>query len=181
MNLDLPRAAIALPIVLAIGGIAILAAASSAGWRMPRTPLAPVLTLLAAYVCIVTIGFPALEQTRPTALVGKTLQRLTAADTPVGIYRLEQWRASLRYYTGRPVARLSTPDDVVRFITTGRPVYLVMLRRDYKDLRRGGMELREVFKCRAVVGTTRTRTGLRRQQWDDLIIVAAAPDRRPAR
>jgi len=180
LNLDLPRAAIALPIVLAIGGIAILAAASSAGWRMPRTPLAPVLTLLAAYVCIVTIGFPALEQTRPTALVGKTLQRLTAADTPVGIYRLEQWRASLRYYTGRPVARLSTPDDVVGFITTGRPVYLVMLRRDYKDLRRGGMELREVFKCRAVVGTTRTRTGLRRQQWDDLIIVAAVPDRRPA-
>src|SRR6185436_11795128 len=73
--------------------------------------------MVAAYICIVTIGFPALELTRPTALVGKTLQRLTSNDTPVGIYRMEQWRASLRYYAERPVARLSTPEDVVAFIS----------------------------------------------------------------
>ena len=91
---------------------------------------------------------------------------------------MEQWRASLRYYAERPVARLSTPEDVVAFISEARPVYLVMLRRDYRELRRRGVELREVFKCRAVVGTTRTRTGLRRQQWDDLIIVTDAPGRR---
>jgi len=178
LNLDLPPSAIAFPIVLAIGGTALLYAASTVGWKMPPTPIAPVLTLLAAYICIVTIGFPALELTRPTALVGKTLQRLTSNDTPVGIYRMEQWRASLRYYAERPVARLSTPEDVVAFISEARPVYLVMLRRDYRELRRRGVELREVFKCRAVVGTTRTRTGLRRQQWDDLIIVTDAPGRR---
>ena len=49
-----------------------------------------------------------------------------------------------------------------------------MIRRDYRTLRKS-LGLREVFRCRAVVGTTRTRSGLRRQQWDDLIIVTNAP------
>jgi 4-amino-4-deoxy-L-arabinose transferase-like glycosyltransferase len=180
LNLNLPRAAILFPLVLGAGGFALLYASAAGGWRMPRTPLVPVLTLLAAYVCIITIGYPTLEQTRPTALVARTLRQITAGDTPVAIYRLEQWRASLRYYAERPIARLSTPEEVVAFVGRKRPVYVVMLRRDYRELRRGGVELREVFKCRAVVGTTRTRIGLRRQRWDDLIIVTDAPARRRA-
>jgi len=178
LDLHLPAAAITFPIVLAVGGIALLTAAARAGWRVPRTPIAPVITLLAAYVLIVTFGYPALEETRPTPLVARTLRQLTPADAQVGIYRLEQWRASLRYYTERPLATLSSPEDVLSFISPDRPVYIVMLRRDYKDLRRGGLELREVFKCRAVIGTVKTGTGLRRQQWGDLIIVTDAASRR---
>jgi hypothetical protein len=102
---------------------------------------------------------------------------MTAADTPIGIYRLEKWRASLRYYAERPLTTLTTPDHVAAFITSDRQAYVVMVRRDYRDLRNAGLRLREVFKCRAVVGTTRTRSGLRRQQWDDLIVVTAAPNR----
>jgi hypothetical protein len=55
-----------------------------------------------------------------------------------------------------------------------------MIRRDYRELRSSGVALREVFRCRAVVGTTRSRAGLRRQQWDDLIIVTNAPRGAPA-
>jgi len=178
LNLELPAAAVLFPIVLAAGGIALLTTAARAGWRVPPTPIVPVITLLAAYLLIVTFGYPALEQTRPTALVARTLRQMTPADTPVGIYRLEQWRASLRYYAERPVAKLSSPEDVVSFMSADRPVYMVMLRRDYRELRRGGLELREVFKCRAVVGTVKTGTGLRRQQWGEMIIVTDAPSRR---
>jgi len=178
LNLDLPVAAVLFPIVLAAGGIALLTTAARAGWRVPPTPIVPVITLLASYLLIVTFGYPALEQTRPTALVARTLRQMTPADTPVGIYRLEQWRASLRYYAERPVAKLSSPEDVVSFMSADRPVYMVMLRRDYRELRRGGLELREVFKCRAVVGTVKTGTGLRRQQWGEMIIVTDAPSRR---
>jgi hypothetical protein len=177
LDLNLPAAAVTFPLVLAIGGIALFTASARAGWSVPRTPLAPVVTLLAAYVLIVTFGYPALEQTRPTALVARTLRQMTPADAQVGIYRLEQWRASLRYYTERPVAKLSSAEDVASFISPDRPVYIVMLRRDYKELRRGGLELREVFKCRAVIGTVKTGTGLRRQQWGEMIIVTDAPSR----
>jgi 4-amino-4-deoxy-L-arabinose transferase-like glycosyltransferase len=178
LDLDLPAAAIMLPIVLALGGVALLARAARVGWHVPSGPAAVLATMLASYCLIVTIGFPTLQRTRPTALAGRTLRQMTAPDMPAAIYRLEPWRASLRYYAERPLTRLSTPEEVAAFVSPERPVYILMIRRDYRELRQRGLALREVFKCRAVVGTTRIRAGLRRQQWDDLIIVTDAPERR---
>lgn len=175
LNLELPESAIVLPVVFALGGVALLSAVASAGWRVPARPLVPVVTLLAIYVVVVTVGLPTLEHTRPTALIAGTLRQRTAPDAPAGIYRLEHWRASLRYYAERPLARLSTPQDVAAFAAQPRPIYVLMIRRDYRSLRQSELGLREVFRCRAVVGTTRTTSGLRRQHWDDLIIVTNAP------
>ena len=175
LNLELPESAIVLPIVLTLGGIALLAAVSTAGWRVPPTPLSPVVTLLAVYAIVVSVGFPTLERTRPTALIARTLRQRTDPGAPAGIYKLEQWRASLRYYAARPLAKLSTPQELALFAAQQpRPIYVFMIRRDYRSLRKS-LGLREVFRCRAVVGTTRVRGGLRRQQWDDLIIVTNAP------
>jgi 4-amino-4-deoxy-L-arabinose transferase-like glycosyltransferase len=179
LNLELPEAAILLPIVLTLGGAWMLWAASNAGWRVPRTPLVPVATLLAIYTLIVLIGFPTLEHTRPTSLIASRLHQRTSHDAPAGIYRLEQWRASLRYYAQRPLARLSTPEDLYAYAAQSRPIYVFMIRRDYRSLRGQGLHFREVFRCRAVVGTTRGKSGLRRQHWDDLILVTNAPRRFP--
>jgi 4-amino-4-deoxy-L-arabinose transferase-like glycosyltransferase len=178
LNLELPAHAIALPIVLAAGGIAILASLAAVDWRLPVTPIVPVMTLLALYAVVVTVGYPTFERTRPTALIARTLRQMTPADAPAGIYNLENWRASLRYYSERPLARLSTPDDVVAFMGQPRPIYVFMIRRDFHGLRQSGVALHEVFRCRAVVGTTRTGSGLRRQKWDDLILATNAPRRR---
>jgi 4-amino-4-deoxy-L-arabinose transferase-like glycosyltransferase len=179
LNLELPEAAILLPIVLTLGGVALLWAVMKAGWRVPRTPLVPVVMLLSIYTLVVIIGLPALERTRPTSLIASRLQQRTSRDAPAGIYRLEQWRASLRYYAQRPLARLSTPEDLHAFAGQSRPVYLIMIRRDYRSLRGSGLHLREVFRCRVVVGTIRTKSGLRRQYWDDLILVTNAPRQFP--
>lgn len=179
LNLELPEAAILFPIVLTLGGVGLLWAFAAAGWRFPATPLVPVITLLAVYALVDTIGFPTLERTRPTALIASRLQHRTAPDAPAGIYRLEQWRSSLRYYAQRPLARLSTPQDLHAFAAQERSIYVFMTRRDYRSLRGSGLHLREVFRSRAVVGTTRTKSGLRRQRWDDLILVTNAPRRFP--
>jgi hypothetical protein len=178
LNLELPESAIVLPIVLTLGGIALLAAVSRAGWRVPATPLSLVVTLLAVYAIVVSVGFPTLERTRPTALIARTLRQRTDPGAPAGIYKLERWRASLRYYAARPLARLSSPEELAAFaVQQPRPIYVFMLRRDSRSLRKS-LGLREVFRCRAVVATTRSRGGLRRQQWDDLIIVTNAPVQR---
>ena len=154
-------------------------AASNAAWRVPRTPLVPVVTLLAIYTLVVLIGLPTLERTRPTALIASRLLQMTSSDAPAGIYRLEQWRASLRYYARRPLAGLSTPEDLHAFAAQSRPVYVFMIRREYHALRGHGLHFREVFRCRAVVGTIRGKSGLRRQHWDDLILVTNAPRQFP--
>jgi hypothetical protein len=132
-------------------------------------------TLVGVYALVVAIGMPALEHVRPTALVARTLHAHAPSDAPAAIYRLEQWRASLRYYAERPLARISSPEDARAFLRDGRDRYIILTRRDYRALKNAGIELREVYRCRAVVGTTRVNGGLRRQQWDDLIIVTNAP------
>jgi 4-amino-4-deoxy-L-arabinose transferase-like glycosyltransferase len=88
LNLELPAHAIVLPVVLAVGGIAILASLAAVDWRLPVTPIVPVITLLALYAVVVTVGFPTLERTKPTALIARTLTERTASDAPSGIYRL---------------------------------------------------------------------------------------------
>lgn len=170
LNLELPRSAIALPLVLVGGGVALLTALGSAGWRTPATPLVPVITLLSTFAVVAVVGYPTLERTRPTALIARTLRQRAPGDAPAGIYKLEQWRASLRYYAQRPLAPLSTPKELLAFSVRDRPIYVFMTRREYRTLRQE-LSLHEVFRCRAVVGTTRGRGGMRHQQWDDIIIV----------
>ena len=69
-----------------------------------------------AYVVIVAVGYPVLERTRPTARVARQLARTTPDTAPVGLYRLERWRGSLRYYLGRPITRLETPEEIREFL-----------------------------------------------------------------
>jgi 4-amino-4-deoxy-L-arabinose transferase-like glycosyltransferase len=176
LNLELPAVAIVLPIALVAGGIALLASVALTGWRVPRTAIVPVVTLLAAYVMGVTVGFPVLEHTRPTAAVARKLRRMAEPDAPVGIYRLERWRASLRYYVERPIVRLETPEALMAFVSSDRPVYIVLRRQEYDALRQGGAPIREVMRHRAVVGTS--GRGLRRQQWGFLIVAKSVPVRR---
>lgn len=175
LDLELPDVAILLPLVLAVGGVSLLSAAAKVGWRPPPTPFVPVTVLLFVWALVITVGFPTLERTRPTALIARTLRQKTPGDAPAGIYKLEQWRASLRYYAERPLVRLSTPEDVVAFSRQQRPAYVFMIRRDYRALRNAGIHVHEVIRCRAVVGTSRARRGLRRQHWDHLVLVTSAP------
>lgn len=174
LQLELPPFAVLLPIVLAVGGVAILAAVAKVDWRVPRTPLAPAVTMACAFLVVTIVGYPTLERAKPTAVIARTLQQMTAPDAPAGLYRLEQWRASLRYYAERPLARLTSREELQAFVAQERPVYVFMLRRDYRLLRKS-VGLREVCRSRAVVRTSPMRGGLRRQHWDDLIVVTSAP------
>jgi 4-amino-4-deoxy-L-arabinose transferase-like glycosyltransferase len=174
LNLYLPSSAIILPMILAVGGVAVLAAAAKSNWRVPATPRALVVTMLCVFGVVMTIGYPTLDRAKPTALLANTLRRMTPADAPTAMYKLDPWRASLRYYAARPLAQLSSPEDLRAFAARERPVYLFMIRRDYRLLRKS-FGLREVCRARAVVRTTRIKAGLRRQHWDDLVVVTNAP------
>jgi amino acid transporter len=173
LNLDLPSVAVLLPNLFVAGGAAVLFQAYKAGWRVPPTAAALVTTLVGAYALLVVIGLPVLEQTRPTAIVARRLEHLGGIGTPVGIYRLERWRASIRYYLGRPVDRLETLDEVRQFLSADRPVYVVMIRREYDALRRLGLPVHVIMRRRAVTGTA---SGFpRKQRWGYLVVVTNVP------
>lgn len=179
LDLGLPLSAILLPYALAAGGIGYLARAAQAQWRLPSRPIILTVSLVATYAVFVEVGYPALDHSRPTALIARALRDHTPHDAPAAIYRLEQWRASLRYYGERPLAGLSTPAEVAAFFNDPSPRYIILRRRDYRELRNAGLPVHDLFYRHAVVGTRRYGAGLRRQLWGELLIVTnASPQRR---
>jgi 4-amino-4-deoxy-L-arabinose transferase-like glycosyltransferase len=176
LNLELPPIAIALPLALLLGGIWLMTACARREWRVPRTAAIPVVMLLVVYVVTVGVGYPAFEATRPTAIVGRRIRAVAPPDAAIGLYELDRWRASIRYYVERPVARLGDEADLRAFLAAPRPAYVVLRRRDYDALRQAGVPLHEVMRHRAVIGTT--GTGLRRQVWGYLVVAGNANARR---
>ena len=175
IDLALPPSALLLPLALFAGGVALMFQAERRRWGVPAGAGVLVTMLLVCYSTVVVVGFPVLEQVRPTAQVARILARSTPVAAPVALYRLERWRASLRYYLNRPVQRLETIDEARTFLQQPNPVYVVMLRRDYLELRHQNIPVYLMTAHRAVVGTT--GRGLRRQRWGFLVVATNRPHR----
>lgn len=176
LNLGLPAAAFVLPFAVFAGGVALLVQMERIKWRVPAGVGALLVMLLVSYTTVVAVGFPALERVRPTARVARQLARLSAPTAPVGLYRLERWRGSLRYYLNRPIDRIETFDALSAYLARPEPVYVVMLRRDYLELCNHNVAVHLLTAHRAVIGTT--GRGFRRQHWGFLVVVSNVP-RRP--
>src|SRR5205085_6499877 len=130
----------------------------------PRVLTTPLVTLLVVYITTVLVGFPALERTRPVVFTARYLRTHVPPSAAVGLYRLERWRASLRYYLGRRVERLDDAEGVRRFLESAAPAYVVMFRSDYHALHEAGVPLAIIASRPAVSGTT--GRGFRTQVWN---------------
>jgi hypothetical protein len=170
LGLDLPRAAMLIPLSLAAGGVVLETTILRRRAVSPLVFGAVLVMLLVIYGCVLAIGLPVLERARPTEAVADSLRPTLSADDRVALYRLEKWRFSLRYYLERPLGRLQDPADVREFLT-GKGHYILMLDEDFARLREDGINLRAVSERPAVTGTT--GTGLRRQKWGALIVATS--------
>jgi 4-amino-4-deoxy-L-arabinose transferase-like glycosyltransferase len=170
LGFELPRAAVLIPISLAAGGL-VLETTILRRRAVSATLFGTILvTLLVIYTCVLTIGLPLLERARPTAAVAESLRPKLAENDQIGLYRLEKWRFSLRYYLERPIDRLQNPTDVKAFLTN-KGGYILMLDEDFARLRSDGVNLRAVSERPAVTGTT--GKGLRRQKWGALVVATS--------
>jgi 4-amino-4-deoxy-L-arabinose transferase-like glycosyltransferase len=170
LGLDVPRSAIVVPMGLAAGGGVLTATILRKRRVSPVVFASVVATLLLIYGSVAVIGMPLLERTRPTAVVAEGLRARLAADDQVGLYRLEKWRFSLRYYLERPVSRLQTSEEVKEFLGK-KGGYILMLDDDLNRLRSDGVKLRSVAEQPAVTGTV--GRGLRRQKWGALVVATS--------
>jgi 4-amino-4-deoxy-L-arabinose transferase-like glycosyltransferase len=170
INLGTAASGIVLPIALIVGGAVLLWSLARGG--VGRTPAVavPVITLLAVYIAVVAVGFPILERSRPTAPVGRWVRRHTRPGTAIGTYGLDDWRASIRYYSDRTVVPLTEVNDVETFLRQTPDSFVLMLRQDFDRLRNSNGEFVEIAGRPAIVG--RSGRYLRRQIWGSLVIVA---------
>jgi hypothetical protein len=170
LGLDLPRSALLIPVSLGAAGLVLEVAILRQRAVSPMLFSSVLVMLLVAYGCALAIGVPVLEQARPTAAIAENLRPKLASNDQIGLYRLEKWRFSLRYYLERPLSRLQNPSDVKQFLTT-RGAYILLLDEDLARLRNEGVNLRAVSDRPAVTGTT--GRGLRRQKWGALIVATS--------
>jgi 4-amino-4-deoxy-L-arabinose transferase-like glycosyltransferase len=168
LGLQLPPAVLIVPVSLAAGGAALALTVMRRRGVSPTLFAVIVVMLLITYGSVVAMGFPLLERARPTAAVAENLRARLAHDDQVGLYRLEKWRFSLRYYLERPVSRLQHPDDVKGFLDKSSRGYVLMLDEDFARLRNHGVNLRSVSERPAVTGTT--GRGIRKQKWGSLVV-----------
>ena len=169
IDLRLSPGAILFPMGVAAGSTLFLLQLRASGWRPPATPAVIVGTLAVAYAFVVLFGLPALEHVRPTSAVGRWIARHQPSDARVGLFQIEEWEASMRFYSNRQVERLDDVNALQTFLAGPGPRSVVMLRRKYEALKTMGISLRRVYGRDAVIG--RTGVGLRRQRWGLLVIV----------
>jgi 4-amino-4-deoxy-L-arabinose transferase-like glycosyltransferase len=168
LGLELPGSALAIPISLAAGGLAVSASMLRRQLVSPAVFRGLVTSLLVIYGSFVIIGFPLLERVRPTAQLARELRSQLGERDQVALYRLDRWRSSLRYYLGRPVDRLEHPHELQEFLARSSDGYILMLSDDFARLREEGIRLRAVDQRPAVTGTT--GYGLRWQKWGSLVV-----------
>lgn len=138
---DLPAAARLLPIALLASGIAMLRQIGR-HWRPAAVPYIAVTGLLACYALVITIGLPAFEQLKPTRRLARQVAMTAGSDDHIGMFRLNRWSSSWRFYVGRHSERLETDAELRRFLATPGRHYCAMLRRDYDRLVAAGFQLR---------------------------------------
>jgi len=166
LDLGVSDLAAVIPLALVSGGLTLLLVVRpDAPFRM-TTVLVP--TLLIIYGVVVVEGFPVLERSRPTAPIGRWLNRHSPPDAPVGVFGLDDWRASIRFYSRRPLVILHDPSEVTAFFDRYPTGYALMLRADERALRSEGVSLRPVGGRRAIVG--RSGKYFRRQLWGRLVV-----------
>lgn len=182
LGLSLPGTAFLLPVVLVAGGGWIVWQMLRGHFRPPPVLDGPVGVLVTVYALIVAVGFPILEQARPMRTVGSWLQAQSARGDAVGLYELDRWQPTLRYYGRRVLQRLDDEDAVRQFLAGPGPRWLVT-RRDAltalgPDVTVAAPDI--ALAVPAVVGSS--GRGVRRQIWSDVVVVRkpAAPRARVA-
>ena len=171
LDLEIARAGLILPVALMCGGGVLLHQLIYRRFRQIPSVAIPIGTLVVVYATVVSLGFPVLERSRPTAPIGRWVRRHTQPGTVVGVYGLSDWRSSIRYYSDRPLVALRQAEDVQRFVTDDPATYVLMMREDYDRLRTAGAEIVEVGRRRAIVG--RSGKYLRRQVWGAVVVVTS--------
>ena len=152
--LDLPVGARLLPVVLLLAsGLAMLGQIGRE-WRPAAVPYIAVAGLLACYAVVVTIGLPAFEELKPTRRLARMVAMTAGADDHIGMFRLNRWSSSWRFYVGRHSERLETDADLHRFFATPGRHYCAMLRTDYDRLAEQGFRLRIVQQEEGLFTTT---------------------------
>lgn len=99
------------------------------------------------------------------------MARHSAKDAPVGVYGLDDWRGSIRYYSGRRLIILHSEGELRQFLGRYPDAFALMLAKDFRGFKANGVPLRAMGGRRAIVG--RTGKFIRKQLWGRVVVTTS--------
>jgi 4-amino-4-deoxy-L-arabinose transferase-like glycosyltransferase len=144
-RLDLPAAALAVPVAVIGGGVLMTARLAVLGGRPPRVPWIALAALTTIYAGVVLFVMPALERQKVVPDVARWVAAHTDQRHRIASYQLNRWNPAFRFYVDRPVAMLESEEDVDALARGADPFYCVMLEPAYDDFVAHGVPLAQVY------------------------------------
>jgi 4-amino-4-deoxy-L-arabinose transferase-like glycosyltransferase len=173
LGLDVPAVGFLLPVILTVSGLALAIRLLRHDLRPPALMHAPIAALIAVYALVVAIGFPILERTQPLREVGTWLHTRSSAGDAIGLFGVERWRPTLRYYATHQLTTLNSEAEARAFLDAPGTRWLVTRRDSLAALAFDGRSAEIALAIPAVVGSR--GAGVRRQIWSDVVVLRKRP------
>ena len=123
---EIATAGKALAVLLVSGGLVVLA---SALWRS-RARVASATAffslVLVLYVLASTVVLPAMDRYKSARPFTDRVRAVAGDAAPVASYKMWQWKAGYRFYLGRPIRQLKTPEALEDYWRSPERVFLIV-------------------------------------------------------
>ncbi|HEY2905052.1 MAG TPA: glycosyltransferase family 39 protein [Vicinamibacterales bacterium] len=173
-RLELPRAAVAVPIAVTLAGVALTAIVNLRGARPLRVPWIGLSAMLVTYVGIIVFVMPTLESRKVVPEIAAWVGSHASASDRIAVYRLNRWTNVFRFYVDRPTVHLESPEQARQFFAAPSPFYCAMLERTYEEFVAEGVPLRIVRERDGMWATSGRALWRRRIPPARFVIVARA-------
>ena len=177
-RLELPRAAVAVPIAITLAGAVLTAVVNVRGRaarRPPRYPWIALVALLVAYAGIIVFVVPALEERKVVPDVARWVAVHARDDTRIATYRLNRWNPAFRFYVGRHAALIDDPREAEELFRSPRPFQCVMRRAAFQEFVAHGLPLTVLYERDGLWATSGRVLWRRRMNPEQFVVVSRTP------
>jgi 4-amino-4-deoxy-L-arabinose transferase-like glycosyltransferase len=154
VRLELPPAALLVPLAMGVAGAGMTISASTRGGRPPAVPWIVVGAMTISYGGVLVWVLPALEQQKVVPDVARWVATRAGGTDRVASYQLNRWNTAFRFYVGRHVAMIDAPDEARALFTGNKPFYCTMLGPAYDTFVAEGVPLRIVYEREGMWATS---------------------------
>ncbi len=154
VRLELPRAAMLVPVAMGLAGAAVTAGVTGRRGRPPRLPWAVLGAMTITYGGLILWVMPALEQQKVVPDIAHWVATRAATTDQVASYRLNRWNTAFRFYVGRHVAMIDAPDEAKALFKGSEPFYCAMFGPAYDEFIAQGVPLRIVYEREGMAVTS---------------------------
>ncbi len=154
VRLDLPPLAMAIPIALALAGVAMIAGLAVRGGRSPQIPWLATMALTITYAGLVHFVMPAIERQKVVDDMAAWVAEHAGPSDRIASYRLNRWGPSFRFHVGRHVEFLEAPREADAFFAAPAPFFCIMRREAFDELTARGARLDVQLERRGMWATS---------------------------